>query len=505
MPGPDRCVANGPAVQDVILAPRVPNSWNEHYDRDAAQPFERAPSQPAPALRVPPSPELVRSDDEIPLGQGTPLPRAPCEAPQTPELSELKFIMNDLAKGKGINIEQTEKLSLLLVAHGQAAMLDMERGLGDTVQNENKKTKSLVDASLSAAEQKMRDAASKGTFEVRDAVGQMFTRAPDGAKHTEYKNLKSQIEKKEFREAWLKSSWAKVVTRKQYTKSWSKVDENKGTYMCFEKVMEEEGGNLRAAMMYTQKCIKMHSPWCIWNGMTERVDFLYIRKSSLETFNQCWTFFEDEHPAVEGQSSSSSAASGSVADKPSASSSASGSLAAVGKLAGQPGDKGDDTASSAKRGGEDIEETPKGKKPKGAKTADASGSPPEKSATDNIKSGLQKLMSESTKVKVKYLANMGAATTLLQTISSDPKWKWANNSDMTRDLSEAQARLKGLDDDFSRMFLSEDPKKLRKAYTDEILLVSLDRFKVNFSKAVGDLEFETQQLVRMHSGRAGKK
>jgi hypothetical protein len=500
-------------VSQYIRPPPMPASWAVGYDNGEQQPEIARVAKvalAAPDLVAPSSPVIVDAEEEVPMGQATPPPRNPSAAAATPELSDLKVIMEDIAKGSGINNEQTEKLSHLLSVHGQAAMMGLEKGLGDTVMQTNNQTNALLDASLSSGEQHMRDAASQGTFKIRDAVGQMFSRAPDGGKMNEYKDLKSQSEKRDFRDAWVKASWAKVVTRKQFVKSWSKVDETKGTYMCFEKVMEEEGGNLRAAMLYTQKCLKMQKPWCIWNGMTERVDFLYIRKSSLETFNQCWTFFEDEHPAVDDQclppAAGSTAAPAVEAGKEASSGGNSGGSASSGGTAVGSGDKPGIAAPAAeKRAGQPLAETPKGKRDKkDSKPATTGGSPAEKQA-GNTKAELQRLMGESGKVKVKYLANMGAATTLLQTISSDPKWKWANNSDMTKDLMEAQASLKGLDDDFSRMFLSEDSKKVRRAFSDEALVVNLDRFKVNFSKAVGDLEFETQQLVRMHSGRAGKK
>jgi hypothetical protein len=234
--------------------------------------------------------------------------------------------------------------------------------------------------------------------------------------------------------------------------------------------------------------------------MTERVDFLYIRKSVIETFNQCWTFYETEQ--VGGQASSTTSAALPLAGTTSSGSASAPAAASAIVLAPAGGAKPAPVGKGkgAKRGAEAAKSTEAGSPSKKTKTAKEDKTPGSGQKTTE-KSEMNKLMGQAGKVKVKYLAVTGAATTLLQTIATDKKWKWASNGAMMKPLQDAMTELNNHTCDFSRMFVSEEVARVKKSYDDKTLFKNLELFKTNFAKCTEVVELEAQQLVRMHSGR----
>ena len=69
---------------------------------------------------------------------------------------------------------------------------------------------------------------------------------------------------------------------------------SRGTYLSFKKVWDEEGQDqdgFNAAMLYCSRATKLGSKWTRLNGMTDRVEFLYLRKEFTETLSEKWAMY----------------------------------------------------------------------------------------------------------------------------------------------------------------------------------------------------------------------
>jgi len=105
--------------------------------------------------------------------------------------------------------------------------------------------------------------------------------------------------KQSFKADWAKAefdTWSKTHEKKR---SWSHVDSTKGEWLPFGAIVQAEGGwedrkAILAAETYARKCQQMGDPWQIHNEMTERANYLYIRKQYQNVFTQAWTEFQTQ-------------------------------------------------------------------------------------------------------------------------------------------------------------------------------------------------------------------
>jgi hypothetical protein len=476
----------------------VPSSWSK-YGRDCEQPELR--SEPGTPLKddsiLGPTTASSQAAEHLEVPAGQPSPRANAGG-------VIDLDTPPLAVAPTCNVSM-DKLAEQ-ISNGDVDFANIERSLTSAVKQKNEDRATAFMQSLTENEKKLQTQAATSEMDLRSSVGQLFSRGV--GKGSEYKDLKSQTEKRCFRATWLSAEWNKVVCRKEYSKAFNKIDESRGSYMCFEKICEEEGGNLRAAALYVSKCARMGSPWSLWNPMTERVDWLYIRKSMIETFVEAWTFYEQEEPDRTTTSSPPAAIVASAAQAAIAASAAPAIAASSSSGSGGP----------AGNGLPPVDEPP-AKKPRTSATAAAAANgtaansgngkagkanetvpkvaTPEKARQANV----SQLLCQASKVKVKYLGISGAAATLLQTIKSDEKWRWANNDFVQSSLVVAFDSMRNLETDFSRMFLNADVKAVRKVYCEAALIQNLKDFATTFASAVAKVELETQQLVQMQSAR----
>ena len=82
---------------------------------------------------------------------------------------------------------------------------------------------------------------------------------------------------------------------------------SRGTYLSFEKIWDEGGqgqDDFNAAMLYCARATKLGGKWTRLNGMTDRVEFLYLRKVFTETLSEKWAMYLTQRE--ESQASSSS-------------------------------------------------------------------------------------------------------------------------------------------------------------------------------------------------------
>ena len=139
---------------------------------------------------------------------------------------------------------------------------------------------------MSAKEKRIVQAFKKdgGDFKMNSTTGKQFAREHEkGEKKEELLKAAATPESKEaFRKKWLAAQYSAVIKKKRFTKSWCRIDTEKGRCMSLLTIAQEYGGAeygsaRRAAERYCTKCIRMAGPWVRFNGMTDRVDFLYLK------------------------------------------------------------------------------------------------------------------------------------------------------------------------------------------------------------------------------------
>ena len=88
--------------------------------------------------------------------------------------------------------------------------------------------------------------------------------------------------------------------------------------MPFNILWQREGGHrdplaLSAAISHASKYVQMGGPWISMNKMTNRVEFLHLKRIVREQFSQCWSMYEK---AVLGGSTEAQGSQGEMACEP---------------------------------------------------------------------------------------------------------------------------------------------------------------------------------------------
>lgn len=161
-------------------------------------------------------------------------------------------------------------------------------------------------------EQQLQAALRCGHFDIRGPLGQKFGKAhkagtPGGALYTMRKNNK---EKAEFRQAWAEQEFDTIVQKKIHIKSYQVVKASMGTYKPFAILVRDEGGKddsecLLAAKRIAAKCVSLGAPWVHWNVMSERLEFLHLRKEHNEIMQESWQQYLEEKQETARAASSS--------------------------------------------------------------------------------------------------------------------------------------------------------------------------------------------------------
>ena len=82
---------------------------------------------------------------------------------------------------------------------------------------------------------------------------------------------------------------------------------SRGTYLSLKKIWDEEGQDqdgFNAAALYCARAKKLGGKRARLNGMTDRVEFLYLRTEFTETLSEKWAMYLTQRE--ESQASSSS-------------------------------------------------------------------------------------------------------------------------------------------------------------------------------------------------------
>lgn len=140
---------------------------------------------------------------------------------------------------------------------------------------------------------------AKGEIPVRGALAQKMTRIMTDAEKADYNRLPMK-EKSRFRLNWAQAQLTVMQTKYSRSEEWSIESAEIGEYVPLTVLIEREGGaaykeNVEAALRHATKCVKMGGKWLSFNPLTERVEFLHVRKQYNELFRQKWTAFVSLH------------------------------------------------------------------------------------------------------------------------------------------------------------------------------------------------------------------
>ena len=296
----------------------------------------------------------------------------------------------------------------------------------------------------------------------RTKWGQRFTRSSDG-KSQEYFKM-TQKDKQEFRKDWASKEAKKIKRTRERSQAYQRIDETTGEYVPFSILWQREGGHrdpqaLKAAITHATKCVQMGTPWVTVNDMTDRVEYLHLKRTLTERFSHCWSLYEKamledttEAPALqqpEQQPPESRAAAASEVKTPKVPK----------RTATTPGSEG------------------KHKKPR-------------------AKSATEEAMIEAMVVKTSMTAASTRAKALLEAIDQDAAW--SRFKTMAELVENAVKKIRDGMDSFARAFLSTDSKQLRQLYPDDsVLTIELRKFTSQMTGLVDTLQKEVNAIILM--------
>ena len=325
-------------------------------------------------------------------------------------------------------------------------------------------------------EQELQAAIDAKDFDIRTGLGSRFMRAHvvGSQRHEAYKAQKSFQSKVNFRIEWAALELKKLQEKKTYSRSYQEVDVEKGQYLPFTCIVREEGADTaahRAACLYCKKAAAMQGRWTSWNSMTERWEYLCLKRYHVETFKQAWAMhvtYGNEGDANQDRGSGSGAGG-----------SGSGSTPADGK-------KNVETIAV---------ETKKGTKPpkKGGKSIDddkEDKGPKEKSCLD-------KAILAATAVKKDFTIARGQARDIVDAIElgTNEKWGFANNIQNVGKLKSAMSNLETAITDQLRPILICTTAQLRKDVGGDDLTVLCTEFVKVLKPLIADVTTTRSTLL----------
>ena len=164
----------------------------------------------------------------------------------------------------------------------------------------------------------------------------------------------------------------------------------------------------------------MKSKWVVLNPMTERVEYLYVRRQHRETFSKKWSIFTEAKAKTQ--------------------------------------DTGGQPSQSEEKDGEDVNPKPK-KKSKVQKSPLKDDQP---KSTNEIK----QLLTEAFKLKLQFQAVNMSSTATLRNIENGGDWMWAQNIKFHTELKESMDDLdKKTGTTFIMELMTLGPDSLRKDFS----------------------------------------
>ena len=351
------------------------------------------------------------------------------------------------------------------------------------------------------------------------ALSQRIMRALTPAEKVEYDALGKKHDKKsEWRRKWAATRYEQILNEKTKTETWSITDTSVGTYMSFSKIIDEEGhrdniGDVKAAQNYVLACAAMAGRWVSWNVMTRRYDYLYIRKGSREEFNKSWSLLEKMVTDRRVSALPAASPSGPTPEKvtlPKLFETSKDSETAAASTAGEASpqqSKRDKNASKAAgtrtRGGTNEAAA---NQPKRAKSGEGR-QPQPASKAKAVKKGTE--FNDAESLRSLIMGSKGRAAYLLESVNSDPLWKWAQTDDMRGALAalkeQVDSKVKELDD-VGKSFVSGcNVKSLFDQFGENETRASVAKFVTVLQGPAEKLNDHMTTMSAMHSIRSRGK
>jgi hypothetical protein len=370
-----------------------------------------------------------------------------------------------------------------------------------------------------------------GNFSTRGAMASRWNRYLD---HPAQKEMKKKYQavsntlKKRMRCDWSKERFDDLKVTKEYKEVHERIEIEKGQYMPLTLVVQAEGGPfgwddeeaVRAACLYASKCTVMGHPWIEWNGMTERIEYLYMKKEVRDIFKRSWIRTEssmsDASKVAEQLSTTSLQAAGGLAQPNSRVTFAAATAAAdthltpianrreapaVDNTSLTPIPKAQSVASETPI--QVGKETPGGKKEKGKEKqpvtdqveADASVSTISKSEANSANSKAKRTCSPFRTLTTNY-------DSLIHQIKNEEDWQWARQSStLIESLEQTHKEVMSKVTPFVRDMISLPAADLKRKYHETDLELQMANICDILDKPLSNLNGEMVKLVKMQSAR----
>ena len=289
--------------------------------------------------------------------------------------------------------------------------------------------------------------------------------------------------------------------------------------MSFDRVVVEEGTHVSrravaSAKSYCRKCIELTvctvqngvgRVWAKWHNMGQRLSFYYVVESEMHEFEQAWSKYQVENGS--GQALEDVKQQGedllqhpplkqsrplALTDQPAAAAAPAPVAAARAKRARAAAPAPEPPAVPTKRAREESTLALVEKRPKSGSGSDGSG---------DGKLEVAKLLSESSKIKLRFSASRSACDSLLSTVETVRVWGYAKNN--LGDLLAAKAAIieEYERQPFAAMFFATQSNMVRKRAKD-VAQVTVDLTGLQTLIPLCDkLDTEIDILQQMHDAR----
>ena len=319
---------------------------------------------------------------------------------------------------------------------------------------------------------KLEAVAITGQFDVRDSVGQHFSRThgKGTAMHNTYHAINGRENKRVYREAWAKKEYANYTEAKEHLKSYESVDTDLGEMLTFGAMVMLYGGwswkpAVTGAKRTLGKCSQLGGKWMDKDPFSELTRCFILRKQHAGIFAEKWAKYEKEVSDITNKGICGPATSTSAGTAESAQ---------IANLAPSP--------------------KPAKRHPEKAKLA---GKSKAAEPVSESKAVAAKLLKQALQVKAQIGKHRSAAENLIRIIKSEPSYAWADSGASRGAVELCLAELESNICTFAKDFMVLPVKVVEEKYGTK-WLVELEAFCC-IQVVVGKLQKITDKIVNMHS------
>ena len=318
---------------------------------------------------------------------------------------------------------------------------------------------------------KLEAVAITGQFDVRDSVGQHFSRSHGKGTdmHLKYHAINGRENKRVYREAWAKKEYANYTEAKEHLKSYESVDTDLGEMLTFGAMVLLYGGwswkpAVTGAKRTLGKCSQLGGKWLDKDPFSELARCFILRKQHAGIFAEKWAEYEKEVSDITNKGICGPATSTSAL-----------------------------TAGTAKVARLEPCTTPAKRHPEKAKLAGKVKAEP----VSESKAVATKLLKQAVQVKAQIGKHRSAAENLVRIIKSEPSYAWADSGASRGALELCLAELESCICTFAKDFMVLPLKVVEEKYGTK-WLAELETF-CSIQLVVGKMQKLTDKIISMHS------